>query len=292
MSDVANILPLRAVGTTRAGTGSGITGNLAMRQHAFAKAILDPALPPPPGLVGPDGEPSARRFAVYRNNVVAGLIEALKHSYPAVLRLVGDEFFSAMTRVYVAGQPPKSPIMLDYGAGFAGFLATFPPVQSLPYLPDVVRLERAWLEAYHAAEALPLAADSLATIAATDFSRLRFTLHPSVRLVRSSFPALQIWQANIDSGSSVVIDIEAGGQDALVTRPSADVEVRELPVGAALFIEALALGAPVVEAAIAGLREAPQFDLAGTLAGLFEAGALVAWHLPDPASGDNSGIAS
>lgn len=267
---------------------SGTVSHLALRQRTFAAAILDPARNVPPGLVGPDGEPSARRFAVYRNNVVAGLIEALKHAYPAVLRIVGEEFFVAMARVYVARHPPLSPIMLAYGAGFAKFLRNFPPVESLPYLADVAQLERAWLEAYHAAEAVPLDAAALAMIAAADLPRLRLVLHPSVRVVCSSFPALHIWQTNIEGGLAIAIDIGAGGQDALVTRPAAEVEVRELPAGAALFIESLALGAPVVEAAMVGLHDTPRFDLARTLAGLLAAGALAGWRLLEPTPDDLS----
>ncbi len=40
-----------------------------------------------------------RRFAVYRNNVAASLIEAMVQRFPAVCAIVGDEFFRAMARV-------------------------------------------------------------------------------------------------------------------------------------------------------------------------------------------------
>ena len=67
---------------------------LVERQREFAAALLDPELPTPPGLVGPDGKPSPRRFAVYRNNVVAGLMGTLKDAFPAVCRIVGVDFLS------------------------------------------------------------------------------------------------------------------------------------------------------------------------------------------------------
>ena len=51
---------------------------LAERQDDLAAALLNAALPIPDGLIGPDGEPSPTRFAVYRSNVVVSLIEALK----------------------------------------------------------------------------------------------------------------------------------------------------------------------------------------------------------------------
>src|SRR6266568_4487709 len=98
---------------------------LAERQRQFAAALLDPELPVPPGLVGPDGEPSAWRFAVYRNNVVAGLIDTLKATFPAVCRIVGAEFFRVMARTYVSAEPPGSPILLDYGASFPDFVRDF-----------------------------------------------------------------------------------------------------------------------------------------------------------------------
>src|SRR6266540_1152692 len=89
---------------------------LAERQRAFKAALLDRTLPVPLGLVGPDGESSARRFGVYRNNVLVSLTEALRETYPAVCRIVGDEFFRAMARMYVLASPPASPVLLDYGA--------------------------------------------------------------------------------------------------------------------------------------------------------------------------------
>ena len=87
----------------------------------------------------PRGARRHREFAalwVYRNNVVAGLIETLKDNYPAVRRIVGSEFFRAMALQFVTANPPHSPVMLGYGAGFAKFIARFEPAATLPYLPD------------------------------------------------------------------------------------------------------------------------------------------------------------
>src|ERR1700735_2019233 len=70
-------------------------------QSAFANALLKPEEAAPLGLRDPYGRPAPKRFAIYRNNVVAGLIEALKASFPVVRRVTGEEFFKAMARVYV-----------------------------------------------------------------------------------------------------------------------------------------------------------------------------------------------
>lgn len=251
------------------------TTNFSDRQEEFACAILDPHKSAPDGLVDPDGQPSAKRFAVYRNNVIVGLIETLKAAYPVVRRLVGDEFFTAMARLYVMEEPPASPIMLDYGAGFPRFIAAFEPASVLPYLADVARLERAWVEAYHAAEASPLPAIDFAGLPPGDIPMLRLSLHPSLRIVRSDHPIVGIWQANIGNGDVANVDLGEGG-DALVTRPFAEVEVRRLPAGAAAFIEALRDGQTIIDAVKEGLTVSPGFDLSTALRGMIEANVIIA----------------
>lgn len=252
---------------------------LAERQRGFATALLNATLPIPAGLVGPDGEPSPKRFAVYRNNVVVGLTEALKDAFPAVHRIVGAEFFQAVARAYVVVNPPQSPILLDYGAGFPEFIREFEPAAVLPYLADVARIERAWTEAYHAPEASPIDPAGLAALAPEEFSAVRFQLHPSTCLVRSQFPALTIWQMNIGDGVPAPVDFAASGEDVLVVRPQADVEVRLISGGSFEFVRALADGASVLTAMKVALSADHRFDLSVNLAGLMQAGAVVGYDL-------------
>ncbi|WP_141701617.1 DNA-binding domain-containing protein, partial [Methyloceanibacter marginalis] len=87
--------------------------------------------------MGRRGKSPSRRFAVYRNNVYASLIDVLGSRFPVSARLVGEEFFRAMARIYVAQTPPASPVLLHYGAEFADFVGTFPPASAVPYLACV-----------------------------------------------------------------------------------------------------------------------------------------------------------
>ena len=242
------------------------------RQRQFAAALLDTTLATPPGLIGPDGELSSKRFAVYRNNVVFGLIEALRANFPATCRIVGEEFFRAMACAYATSEPPASPMLFDYGAGFADFVAVFDPAVSLPYLPDVIRIERAWLEAYHARDAVALEPMALAAIPNDRVAELRFSLHPSLRVVRSAFPVVTIWHMNITDGVQGSADVESDGEDALVVRPGAEVEVRLIPPGGAEFITALASGLSLTEATRCAMTEFALFDLSTNLGILVQAG--------------------
>ena len=241
-------------------------------QAAFAAALRAPA-GAPAGIVDPRGRPAPRRFAVYRNNVVVGLTKVVVDSFPAVGRIVGADFLRIMARTFVLAQPPRSPVLLDYGADFPRFIESFEPARPLPYLPDVARIERAWREAYHAAEADPLDPAALAGIASDALAAVRFSLHPSVRLVRSSFPALTVWRMNVGDGPVTPVDFSVA-EDALIVRPDAEVEVRVVPPGGAEFVAALGRGETLGAAAARGLSADPRFDLAGNIAGLVAAGAL------------------
>jgi len=258
--------------------------SLAERLDGFARALLDPEQPVPVGLVGPDGTPSRRRFGVYRNNVVVGLTRTLEDAYPAVHRIVGAEFFQAMARLYLVSDLPRSPMLLDYGAGFPAFIDGFGPASMLPYLADVARLERAWTEAYHAAEAEPVTSAAFAAFEPADLPGLCLRLHPSLRLVVSRFPMLTIWQMNGAGGVPGPVDLDAGGEAVLVVRPDADVEVRSIPAGSLAFIQALAAGLSILAALEDALRVDAGFDLAGTLHDLIQSGAVIGFDL-GPAAG-------
>lgn len=251
---------------------------LAERLHGFGSALLDPACPLPPGLVGPDGRPCPKRFAVYRNNVMVGLIEALKANFPAVSRIVGDEFFNAMARAFVMSAPAASPILFDFGVGFPDFVAEFEPAAPLPYLSDVARIERAWSEAFHAPEATALTHEAFADISDDRIADVCFAVHPSLRVVRSHWPALTIWRMNVGDGMPGPVDLESGGEDALVVRPDAEVEVRSMPSGAAAFIGALADGRTLVDAAGTAKATDAGFDLTAHLAGLIGGGIFVGYR--------------
>jgi hypothetical protein len=240
-------------------------------EASFADALLDPERPLPPDISAPHTAIPARRYAVYRNNVMAGLSAVLQRRFPVVDRLVGHEFFIAMTREFIKQQPPRSPLLATYGDEFAGFIAAFAPARDLPYLADVAKLEAARTRAYHAEDAMPLQADAFASLDSNGLAELCIDLHPSVEIVRSQYPIVTIWAMN--SGELPLCPIaDFCGEDALVVRPHLDVEIRVLPPGGAAFLLALAAGFPLGEAAEAGLADHAGFDLAGNLAGLIGSG--------------------
>mgnify|MGYP000920526237 CR=1 FL=1 len=120
-------------------------------------------------------------FAVYRNTVAKGCIDALQANYPAVHALVGTDWLRAVAHAFVHQHPPSDGRLMDYGAGFAEFLEGFGPAASLPYLGAVARLDRCWTEAHLAADAPALQAAWLAQQAPEALALLRLHPHPATR---------------------------------------------------------------------------------------------------------------
>ena len=240
-------------------------------QAGFGAALLDPDLPVPSGVVGPSGKNAQKRFAVYRNNVTVSLIDALADIFPAVQRLVGRDFFRDMARVYLMEEPPASAVLFEYGGGFAAFLENFEPVSEFPYLSDVARLERAWLDVFHSADVEPLSPETLGAIAPESLGDVRFTPHPAARIVRSRYAALSIFSASRENRTLDGIR-PLDPEDGLITRPAFEVQVRLSPPGGADFFQALMGGNTLGGAASLTLERYPGFDLPAALSALLEAG--------------------
>ena len=237
-------------------------------QERFSQALLDSSIPVPDGMLRPDGMPAARRFDIYRNNVVKSLVDALEEGFPVTRSIVGESFFRAMAGAFVRAHPPRSPCIIFYGDGFPTFIDGFDPVSRLPYLGDVARLEHSRRMSYFAADdccADPLV---LRDIDAASLEETRFALRASCRIVRSEHPIWSIWRYNSTDDRSA---IGSCAEDVLVSRPGDTVLLRPLPPGAAVFLFCLRGGTPLGRAAQSAGRMEPEFNLAASLGVILEA---------------------
>jgi len=252
---------------------------LADLQGQFAAALRDPEQPPPAQARGPAETACGRRFDVHRNNMTVSLVEALESSYPAVRRLVGDEYFAAVARAFVHAHPPRSPVLLHYGGTFADFLQDLPSASGVPYLGDVARLEWARIAALHAADSASATLTALADIPEHHLPDLRLRLHPSLTLIRSRWPIADLWQACRQPEDGVEVRIDEPQQVA-VLRPSWQVTLHSLSIGCAAFMTCLQRGLRLGEAAGEAAESHPNFDPAEVLRCVFAIGAIAAVEQP------------
>lgn len=241
---------------------------MTLSQSTFMDSVLDPQAAVPQGLCNPDGTPASKRFNIYRNNVAVGLTEALETAFPILRKLVGDNFFRAMSGVYLRKHPPKSPLMMFYGDAMPAFLRRFEPAKSVPYLPDIAALELALRHAYHAADATPIDASALAALTADALMTTRLRIAPAVQIITSDYPIHAIYRANtaVDAPRPVMQP-----EAVLITRPGFDPELHLINAAAANCITGLKAGQSLGQTmATAG----DTLDLGATLGLLLAQGAV------------------
>ncbi|WP_402720422.1 DUF692 family multinuclear iron-containing protein [Janthinobacterium rivuli] len=235
---------------------------LAAGQQAFATALLDAQA----ALPAFAGEAVPQRFSLYRGNLSATWRRILGHAYPVVLALVGEAFFGGLARAYGRQYPSDSADLNEFGARFADFLASFPPVATLPYLPDMARLEWAVHLAHYAADAQGLAPESLAALHPDQLEARRFRLHPACALLASSWQVAALWQAHQEGEGQGKFPQELQVASwALVCRTRWKAQVLVVDVAAHAALVMLQQGQTFGAALDAAFELDPAFDLAAHL---------------------------
>src|SRR5688572_8836577 len=216
-----------------------------------------------------DGQPApqfrSQAFAVYRNTTARGAIEALRAAYPTVDMLVGEEMFTQVALGYRRERPPSGPVLSDYGSDFAAYLARQPWTSELPYLADVSRLDRLWLESFLAA--------GLDKSRLTVFSQSRIMLHPAARFGWFASPAMTIWQAHRDPWELAELEPEWREEGALFTRPGSAVRAQLIDAACHQLLLSCAIPTRVVDCVTAVAAAFPEADVPKLLGSCVASGA-------------------
>jgi hypothetical protein len=203
-----------------------------------------------------------QRLAIYRANVAASATKALVAAYPVVRQVVGETFFDGLARAYQRLVPSTSGDLTDYGEAFSGFVSEFPHTQSLPYLPDLARLEWAVHRAYGAQDAQSWDhQQSLAGVAPERQSSICFDWAAGTAIVDSTFPIAHVWlihQPDFEGEFDVDWSVR---ERALVSRDGFRVVVSALGAGDAAFIGSSLAGSALGVSAERALAAEPGFDL-------------------------------
>ena len=213
-------------------------------QHAVYRSLVARDDDAAAAYIRSEGLPPAARLCIYRNTLFGTLSNALRLSYPAVHRLVGQEFFEAAAQQFIEDEPPRSAYLDQYGSAFPDFLARLPAAASVIYLSDVARVEWAVNRALHAPDATALDMAALLELAQGDHDRVRFVPHPSLGLVRANYPADTIWRAVLaqDDAALGAIDLTDAPVWLLIQRLATGIDVKRLCEPAWRFMEALCEG--------------------------------------------------
>ena len=234
-----------------------------MTQDVFVRHLAAGADYPPALIASPQPH---QRFAVYRNNVIHGLMAALQTRFPATERLIGDESFRFCSQLFVEAHKPRSPLLMFYGDGFPDFLDQLPFLADWPFLSDFARIEVARTKAYHARDCEPFRLHDTGADIIAALMPCHFEPHPAVVILSSSFPAATIWA--LSDSSEALAQIDWQPQTMAITRGHYDIQIFIVPEGTAPCLAALQQGATLEEALVATSNAIAGCDLATLLVSL------------------------
>ncbi len=209
-----------------------------------------------------------KRLKIYHDAYRLRLIEALSKAYPNLGKLLGDELFERTARAYIAAHPSGYRNLRWYGGELAEHLADALPRH--PVASELARFEWTLALAFDSADAPVLASVDLATVPPEDWGRLRFTLHPSARVLDMNWNTVAVWQALDEDRAPPSIEEETSSW--LIWRKELNPHFRSLEPGERSSLALIANGAcfaEVCEALSAGAAESDSTALA--------AGYLSAW---------------
>jgi hypothetical protein len=143
------------------------------------------------GALGPAG-----RLDVYAQMYWARLVDVLHDDFPRVAAILGADRFTALACAYLTRHPSTHPSVRWLGSDFADFLVGHGPVEGLPFLADLARLEWTRLAVFDAADLAPLRVEKLRAVPPSAWPRLTFHPVPALRVVHLGWPAHELWAAD------------------------------------------------------------------------------------------------
>jgi hypothetical protein len=212
---------------------------LAELQAAYRGYLLSGDSGPLAAQIVADSFDGPERLAIYRNNFLISLGEALKANFPVTLQLLGTDYFEQAARRFVLSQPPRRPCLFEYGAGFADYLRDLPHLATRPYIVDMARFEFARVTAYNAPVEPAVTPETLVGLSPEHLEALpiRRARHAIVVAVRA--PVLALWQAHQAAEPDfAAIDMTPRSRALLVCRPDQALMYQELDLSASAFLRA------------------------------------------------------
>lgn len=181
---------------------------------------------------------------VYRHAYRARLTAALRDNHGVLPRAMGDEAFDALAAAYVDEHPSRHPSIRWFGDRLADFMAAHGDLVPHPAFVDLARMEWALRGAFDAADAPPLARETLAALPSGAWPSLVLRLHPSVQMLQLDWAVEPAWKALQDAGDEPELpEPQASPHTLLVWRPVLDTRWRSAESALeAVLLDAVARG--------------------------------------------------
>ena len=169
-------------------------------QQAFAEAIVEGTCQTATAAMAADGS-ALRSLALYRRLIRNNFVQVLRITYPALHRLVDDNYFGVLARGYIKKYPSTSGDLFLYGRHLPAWLQR---IEASPLLVELARLEWACHEVYQAADSVPFPPDRFQAMASADPSRVTIVVRScgAVQVIPLAWLEYRLLEA-LSQGASV-----------------------------------------------------------------------------------------
>ena len=195
-------------------------------------------------------------LSVYRNGFIRASIGALESNFPSVKKLWGEEYFAQVASAYVNAAPPANATLLGYGftdtadggngethLSFVDFLQQQASelIERYPYVPDVCRLDQAWLQVLNEASNEALTVDEVQHLVTQgqDLSELPMRLIDSAQIVQLEFDIFELWGRLRfgDLSEDQQVELQASKNTVIFWQRDLKVQAKPLSVTEAAFMQ-------------------------------------------------------
>ncbi len=208
------------------------TPSLVETQRLFWASMGDAETDLPKCIYSDDKFSSTQRIAVYKTNARSLHISVLKDAFPICRKILGDNYFVQISKVYFKSNPSISFDLNQYGETFSEFLDELiisrPELADYQYLGDLARLEWKIQSAYFSKEDIELDLNKLEKLCRDSSDSMRFHLQPSVSIISAEYPVLKIWTAHQDNKMSGQQNFQCEQEKICVYRKGVEIKAESI----------------------------------------------------------------
>ncbi|WP_374379676.1 putative DNA-binding domain-containing protein [Dongia sp.] len=240
-------------------------------QRQIVSAIREHTEMAPTGVYRPEHLPTGDSLSVYRNHHQISLGAVLAVTFRTVSLLIGEEAFHVLARRFLRNHPPRQPCVPEYGAEFPAYLDSEILVKDLPYLSDIARLDWALNRAAIAPDVASVDAALLTTLSPDQLADLSLEAHPSLTLLNSHFPLLNIYRLAHGASDADAIALDRVDARFVVWRYLGTIQKKPVSVNNFDALQTLIRG----ERVMCACENLPQSDLTTFFSDLVLAGGFI-----------------
>ena len=220
-------------------TNAGLTDTLTYEdaQRAIAQTLLEGPSLCPNALFAGAKQDYLRGLRVHANTISHARLVALEDNFPKTRGLLGEALFNRLSRDFLDEGGASGEKLMEIGSHFPMFLRRARQAVAA----GLAEIERAWLLAFHAADARPLALGDLGTLDEEGLLALRVERHPSVQLLEVTASVVLHFDPELPdkSGSFMLYRPEAevyGCSVSSLWRRALEIAAKPTPLGRILEV--------------------------------------------------------